>query len=196
MFDITKLALRIPNLLTKSECQLFIDQFDSRKDKFQESSVNANTGDYTDSTFKAVDITFENPLFKLAREKTKKAINLYTDYLDSSGFFHKGIRHALKYSHKYRVLRYGVGEQIHPHIDHNLGTYGSVTLNLNSDYKGGEFSFFNNNYSLSLKQGEALIFPADYFWVHEVLPVSKGARYSINSFIKILPETILDQMVQ
>jgi predicted 2-oxoglutarate/Fe(II)-dependent dioxygenase YbiX len=80
-------------------------------------------------------------------------------------------------------MKYETGAKIHPHTDHIPNIYGSISFNLNNDYEGGEFKFFNGNYTVSLNKGDALIFPADYFWVHEVTPVTKGERYSINSFL-------------
>ena len=84
-------------------------------------------------------------------------------------------------------MKYEKGSYIHPHTDHEIGTYGSISFNLNNDYKGGEFKFFNGNYTIPLSKGDVLIFPADYFWVHEVTPITKGIRYSINSFLKSHP---------
>ena len=84
-------------------------------------------------------------------------------------------------------MKYSLGAEIHPHSDHDPGTYGSISFNLNDNYEGGVFTFFNGNYSVELKKGDALIFPADYFWVHEVTPVTKGVRYSLNSFLNHLP---------
>jgi hypothetical protein len=45
-------------------------------------------------------------------------------------------------------MKYETGAEIHPHSDHDLGTYGSISFNLNEDYKGGEFKFFNGNYTV------------------------------------------------
>jgi hypothetical protein len=41
-----------------------------------------------------------------------------------------------------------------------------------------------------LKAGEAMIWPADYFWVHEVEPVITGVRYSTNSFLMSIPDPV------
>jgi hypothetical protein len=38
-----------------------------------------------------------------------------------------------------------------------------------------------------LEKGEAMIWPADYFWVHEVKPIISGARYSLNTFLCSVP---------
>ena len=185
MFDITKLALKIPNFLTHEECDNLINEFELRKkESVIESSRNYNTSDVEDSTYKVVHLSPNTDNFNFIKEKTKGVINQYLDYLSKPNyFFIDSLRDSLKYSHAYRIMKYEEGDEIHPHSDHDPGIYGSISFNLNNEYEGGEFKFFNGNYTVKLKKGDALIFPADYFWVHQVTPVTKGVRYSINSFL-------------
>ena len=189
MFDITKLALKLPNFLTHEECDGLINEFEQRQEESNfESSKNYNTNEIRQSSFKVVPLKPYTNNFNLIRKKTKIAINSYLNYLDQPKyFFTDSLRNSLRFSHNYRIMKYDTGAEIHPHSDHESGTYGSISFNLNGDYEGGEFKFFNGNYTVSLDKGDALIFPADYFWVHEVTSVTKGIRYSINSFIKQYP---------
>ena len=85
-------------------------------------------------------------------------------------------------------MEYDVGGWIHPHIDWNFFTTGSLTIALNdeSEYDGGDFKFFNRDV-IRLKKGEAMIFPANPFFVHEVTEITKGKRYSVNSFLSSIP---------
>ena len=39
-----------------------------------------------------------------------------------------------------------------------------------------------------------MIWPADYFWVHEVSPIKTGVRYSTNCFIMSVDNQLSDQM--
>ena len=189
MFDITKLALKIPNFLTHEECDGLINEFEERKDEAGvEYSGNANTGEVKYSNFKVVEILPKTNNFNFIKLKTQEAIGKYIEYLSTPNyFFTKALKENLQYSHKYRIMKYEKGASIHPHSDHEQSTYGSISFNLNNNYEGGEFKFFNGNHTISLGKGDALIFPADFFWVHEVTPVTKGSRYSINSFIKSSP---------
>jgi predicted 2-oxoglutarate/Fe(II)-dependent dioxygenase YbiX len=193
MFDITKLALKIPNFLTNKECDELINEFEQRKDESsREYSTNAKTNKTELSNFRVVSLNPNTENFNLIREKTKLAINSYLEYLDHPKYFlTEGLKNSLKYSHAYRIMKYKVGASIHPHVDYDAYTYGSITFNLNNEYEGGEFKFFNGNHTINLHKGDALIFPANYFWVHEVTTVTKGNRYSINSFIKSIPEQSL-----
>jgi hypothetical protein len=192
MFDITKLALKIPNFLTHKECDGLINEFEQRKEEaFIEKSRNYHTNKIKCSNFEVISLNPYTNNFNLVKEKTQLAINTWIEYLDQPKYFSThSLKENLNFSHNYRILKYGVGAKIHPHSDYDPFTYGSISFNLNGDYEGGEFKFFNGNYTISLDKGDALIFPADYFWVHEVASVTKGIRYSLNSFILSHPTEI------
>ena len=195
MIDLTKLALKIPNFLTHEECDGLINEFEQRKEESNlESSLDYKTNEHRLSSFKVVPLKPSTPNFNLIKEKTKLAIDRWIEYLDQPKyFFTHQLKNNLRFSHNYRIMKYGTGAEIHPHSDHAPGTYGSISFNLNGDYTGGEFKFFNGKHTIPLGKGDALIFPADFFWVHEVTPVITGERYSINSFIRNNPEHILNQ---
>ena len=194
MFDITKLALKIPNFLSINECNQLIQEFnDKETESIQENNVDRNTKERVFNNYQALTINPNSINFNLVKQKTKEVIDIYLNYLNSTNFFSIDLGGMLRYSHKYRILKYKEGSSINAHSDHTDYTYGSISFNLNDNYEGGEFKFFNGNYTVSLSKGDALIFPADFFWVHEVTKVTKGERYSINSFIRSNPEEIFNQ---
>tara|TARA_Y100000401_G_scaffold115012_1_gene117948 strand:+ start:106 stop:690 length:585 start_codon:yes stop_codon:yes gene_type:complete len=57
----------------------------------------------------------------------------------------------------------------------------SVILGLNSDYEGGEFHFPFQDFSTTVKRGEAIVFPVYFLYPHSVdAPI--GNRYTINTW--------------
>ena len=190
MFDITKLALKIPNFLTHEECDGLINEFQQRSNEAcGETSRNYETNKIEENNFQVIQLKPYTNNFNLIKEKTKQAINSYIEYLEQPKYFFTDLlKENLLFSHNYRIMKYETGARIHPHSDHDPGIYGSISFNLSNGYEGGEFKFFNGNYTIPLSKGDALIFPADYFWVHEVTTVTKGIRYSINSFLLKFPE--------
>ena len=83
-----------------------------------------------------------------------------------------------------RIIKYEVGQQIKDHSDVDANIRGSLTINLNDNYEGGEFRFFGGLEKISLSAGEAMLFPAEPVWIHGTEPVTKGARYAINCFLR------------
>jgi predicted 2-oxoglutarate/Fe(II)-dependent dioxygenase YbiX len=81
----------------------------------------------------------------------------------------------------YDLLKYEKGGFYLEHVDHSSRIPRTISCSfiLNNEFKGGEFSFFNNKIVYSLKKGSAIMFPSNFLYPHSVLPVINGTRYSI-----------------
>jgi predicted 2-oxoglutarate/Fe(II)-dependent dioxygenase YbiX len=55
----------------------------------------------------------------------------------------------------------------------------SCSLNLNDDYEGGEFTFFDDTLSYNLGKGDVLMFPSNFMYPHAIKPILSGTRYAI-----------------
>ena len=177
--------------LSKEQCEIIINEFKSNHHKQHlEKYRDASTAKRKESTYTVVHSQIGSKSFNLIHSTVEKIINQYHDYLDSFDAFHKARRETLMYPHNYRILKYEEGASIQPHSDHQIGIYGSCTINLNDEYTGGDFCFWNGKHRLKLGQGDVIIFPADYFWVHEVKKIMSGVRYSANTFLCKMPECL------
>jgi hypothetical protein len=192
----SQLIYIVREMLSPSQCDLLINEYENRKEESKfEKSDHAITNQPTQSTFMKVELIPETETFNIIHNNTEELINKWIDYLDSFNSFHTHIlKRMMKYSHSYRLIKYETGGWIHPHIDWEHFTHASATFNLNDSYSGGEFSFFNGRTTVKLNKGDAMIFPADPFWVHEVKPITSGARYSTNSFICSLPKNLKEHI--
>ena len=89
----------------------------------------------------------------------------------------------------FRVNKYEKGGYMSLHCDnihHSHGQqYGfpqaSVLLFLNDDFEGGEFVV--SELQLNIKKGDAIIFPSNFMFPHEVKKVTQGTRWSIVSWL-------------
>jgi predicted 2-oxoglutarate/Fe(II)-dependent dioxygenase YbiX len=81
----------------------------------------------------------------------------------------------------YELLRYEEGCFYIEHTDSFKAVPRAVSCSfiLNDDFEGGEFAFFDRELKYKLEKGDALMFPSNYMYPHEVMPVTKGIRYSI-----------------
>jgi hypothetical protein len=81
----------------------------------------------------------------------------------------------------YTLLRYQKGEFYTEHTDHFLQDprIVSCSFTLNDDFEGGEFGFFNRELIYKPPKGSALMFPSNFLYPHEIVPVTKRVRYSI-----------------
>ena len=86
----------------------------------------------------------------------------------------------------YSLLRYKKSGKYGEHIDHfeEQPRELSCSFILNDDFDGGEFSFFNQEKIINPLKGSAIMFPSNFMFPHEVLPVTKGIRYSMITWFK------------
>jgi len=105
-------------------------------------------------------------------QSTKKAIKIYNEKFKQA--------HISKDS-GYQLLKYEKGGFYIQHVDSFTETPRTISCSfiLNDNFKGGEFSFFDNKHIYSLKKGSAIMFPSNFLYPHAVLPVTDGTRYSI-----------------
>lgn len=81
----------------------------------------------------------------------------------------------------FELLRYRAGGFYRQHTDsfHRAPRELACSFLLNDDFEGGEFAFFDRSRTFRMRQGDALLFPANFMYPHEVLPVTSGTRYAI-----------------
>lgn len=81
----------------------------------------------------------------------------------------------------YTILRYQEGEFYRQHTDHFLQAPRIVSCSfaLNNGYEGGEFAFFDRELIYKPPKGSALMFPSNFMYPHEIMPITRGVRYSI-----------------
>jgi predicted 2-oxoglutarate/Fe(II)-dependent dioxygenase YbiX len=81
----------------------------------------------------------------------------------------------------YELLKYPEGCFYIEHTDSFKARPSAVSCSfmLNDDFEGGEFAFFNKALKYKLDKGDALMFPSSFMYPHEIMPVTKGTRYSI-----------------
>lgn len=81
----------------------------------------------------------------------------------------------------YELLRYKEGQFYIEHTDSfkNRPRAVSCSFALNDDYEGGEWGFFNREKVFKVPKGAAVLFPSNFMYPHEIMPVTKGVRYSV-----------------
>jgi predicted 2-oxoglutarate/Fe(II)-dependent dioxygenase YbiX len=81
----------------------------------------------------------------------------------------------------YELLRYSEGCFYTQHVDSFKERPRAVSCSfiLNDDFNGGDFAFFDRELKYKLEKGDALMFPSNFMYPHEIMPVTQGTRYSI-----------------
>jgi len=81
----------------------------------------------------------------------------------------------------FELLRYREGGFFLQHTDayHEVERALACSYLLNDDFGGGEFAFFDRARTYAMRRGDALLFPSNFMYPHEVMPVTRGTRYAI-----------------
>jgi hypothetical protein len=87
------------------------------------------------------------------------------------------------------LLKYEIGGKYEIHTDHYNEEQRTLTfiLNLNEDYEGGDFIFYNQNNTemkrVKCKTATCIMFPSNFQYPHRIEPITKGIRYSIVAWL-------------
>ena len=187
---ITDLKFHIDKLVPKDVCKYFIDVYENNtKHSTTEFSYKFETKKFEDDNFTCINLTtlsLEDNNFIKPLELAKRYINIMiTNYVMhiKNKMCHTFDATLICNSYNVRILKYEKGQCIKDHSDVGGSIRASCTLNLNEDYEGGEFRFFNGQIKHSFKTGDAMLFPAEPIWIHGTEPIKKGTRYAINCFL-------------
>jgi hypothetical protein len=187
---ISDLKFHINGLVPKDVCNYFINFYEKNNQyAILENSYKYQTKKFEEDNYKCINLSecsLQNDIFIEPLQLAKKYISIMiTNYVF---YIKRNIcptfsKYLINNSFNIRILKYNTGQYIKDHTDVGSLTRASCTLNLNENYEGGEFRFFNGKIKHSFKTGDAMIFPAEPIWIHGTEPITKGTRYSINCFL-------------
>jgi hypothetical protein len=87
----------------------------------------------------------------------------------------------LRYWEALNFVKYGPGQHFQEHTDHGFSYNCVVSLvgYVNDDYDGGEIFFRIQGVKVKPKAGDLFVFPSNFMYPHQAMPVSSGTKYSI-----------------
>ena len=87
----------------------------------------------------------------------------------------------LEYWEAFNFIKYGPGQHFMEHHDHGFSYNCTVSLVAypNDDYEGGELYFRLQGLNIKPEAGDLFIFPSNFMYPHQAMPVKSGTKYSI-----------------
>jgi hypothetical protein len=85
-----------------------------------------------------------------------------------------------EFSSQYLLVKWNKGSKMEPHVDTEAQKHQHIVCMyyINDDYEGGEINFPDYNLKIKPKSNSIIMFPGNENYLHEVLEVSKGFRYT------------------
>ena len=181
MKNINDYIVVIKNALTNPLCDTILKEF-TNSDEWQDTVVGNGVIKKDIRNCKTIAISYPRIIQK--NKKVRLKLDKYI-FLSASKCIKE---YNTKFSHckieedsGYELLKYPEGCFYTEHTDSFKAVPRAVSCSfiLNDDFEGGEFAFFNRELKYKLEKGDALLFPSNFMYPHEVMPVTKGTRYSI-----------------
>jgi Rps23 Pro-64 3,4-dihydroxylase Tpa1-like proline 4-hydroxylase len=173
------------NAISTDLCDRIIEEY---KDDDNWRPAEVGQGGINDSIRKVNIVKIDDPVVMYKNFDTRQKLSFE---MTESIFFaiqkYKQIAPAMlaESNSGYDLLRYQEGDFYTEHTDSFSvhPRHVSCSFHLNDVYEGGEFSFFNRELKFKPKKGSLIMFPSNFMFPHEILPVTKGTRYSIITWI-------------
>jgi hypothetical protein len=186
MKNINDYILVFEDIITPELCDAIFNEF-SNEEEWEKTAVAAVSGgagivDDKIRTAETIILSFPHIIAKNPEIRAN---------LDKAIFASAGLA-IKKYNEKfpsaliqedsgYELLRYKAGQFYTQHTDSFKDRPRSVSCSfiLNDNYEGGEFAFFDRELKYKPKKGSCIMFPSNFMYPHEIMPVTSGTRYSI-----------------
>jgi predicted 2-oxoglutarate/Fe(II)-dependent dioxygenase YbiX len=171
----------IEGAITHALCDAILEEF-KEEEEWQKTVVGSGQVEQKIRNAETIVISYPHVIEKnpIVRQKLDKYL------FASAGFVIK------KYNEKfplakieedsgYELLRYKEGQFYTEHTDSFKARPRAVSCSfaLNDDYEGGEWAFFGREKVIKVPKGAAVLFPSNFMYPHEIMPITKGTRYSI-----------------
>lgn len=188
-YDLKDYILVFENMLSNDDCDMIIKEY-SKSNGWNPTRIGGGpNGGVVNKEIRNVDsIGISQPPIINENLLVRKKIdeNVFSAVSRSIKLYNKAFNQAMiSMDSGYDLLRYKKGGFYKQHCDSftsNMRTI-SCSLAVNDNFSGGEFAFFNREVIKEVPKGAALLFPSTFLYPHEVMPVTKGTRYSIITWL-------------
>ncbi len=179
-FDLRDYIVVFENIVSDELCDEVLEEYNNDK-----NWINTSTAGGVERDVRRCDAINISESFIIDQNATKRK-SIDDKLFSCAGNAIKKYNEKFKHAHiqgdsGYTLLRYQEGEFYSEHTDHFLQQprIVSCSFTLNNNFEGGEFGFFNRELKYNPPKGSALMFPSNFLYPHEVMPVTRHVRYSI-----------------
>jgi predicted 2-oxoglutarate/Fe(II)-dependent dioxygenase YbiX len=169
------------DVITPSLCEAILKEF-SDETEWENTQVGAGRVDDKIRTAETIILSYPHVIEKNSKVRAKLDKYVFASASLAIQKYNEKFPLALiQEDSGYELLRYKKGQFYTQHIDSFKARPRAVSCSfiLNDDYEGGEFAFFDRELKYKLKKGSCIMFPSNFMYPHEIMPVTSGTRYSI-----------------
>ena len=180
MKNINNYIVTFENVITDALCDAVLGEYKECNDWVNATTKNGENLNIRNC--QTIGVSFESIISKNLETRKKLDSYLFISASNVIQKYNKQFSHCnIEQDSGYDLLKYEVGGFYREHKDSFKDRPRAVSCSfaLNDDYEGGEFAFFNRELVYNLKKGSCIMFPSNFMYPHEIMPVTSGTRYSI-----------------
>jgi len=181
MKNINDYIITLDNVLTPNLCDAILDEY-AATDEWEQTVVGGGEARLDIRSAQTIQMSQDYVLQKNYDVRKKLDAYVFASVGDAIRRYNEKFVHCrIEEDSGYELLRYETGQFYTQHTDSFKARPRAVScsLNLNDDYEGGEFAFFDREIVIKAPKGSAILFPSNFMYPHEIMPVTSGTRYSI-----------------
>jgi len=170
----------VPNVVSLELCDAVLSEYKNCDDWINASVKNGENLNIRNC--QTIGMSFSNIIEKNKETRQKLDQELFICAAKAIQEYNKQFTHCkIEQDSGYDLLKYKTGSFYTTHTDSFKDRPRAVSCSfmLNDDYEGGEFAFFGRELVYNLKKGSCIMFPSNFMYPHEIMPVTSGTRYSI-----------------
>jgi len=179
--SITDYIVVIKNALTNPLCDAILEEF-KNSDEWQDTVIGSGEVKKNIRNCKTIVISYPHIIEKNKKVRLKLDKYIFVSASECIQKYNTKFPYCqIEEDSGYELLKYPEGCFYIEHVDSFKARPRAVSCSfiLNDDFEGGEFAFFDRELKYKLEKGDAIMFPSNFMYPHEVMPVTKGTRYSI-----------------
>jgi predicted 2-oxoglutarate/Fe(II)-dependent dioxygenase YbiX len=180
-FDLRDYIIVLDDVMTHSLCDAILKEF-SDEEEWQKTVVGHGEVDDKIRTAETIAISYPHVIEKNPNVRQNLDKYIYTSVNNTIQKYNERFPLCrIEEDSGYELLRYKEGQFYVQHTDSFKARPRAVScsLALNDDFEGGEWGFFDREMVIKAPKGSAVLFPSNFMYPHEIMPVTKGVRYSI-----------------
>ena len=181
-FNVRDYIVVLENVMTNTLCDAVIKEF-SNEEEWQKTTVGSDGRvDNKIRTAETIVISYPHVIEKNLSVRQKIDENIFNSASVAIKKYNEKFSLAkIEEDSGYELLKYKEGKFYTQHTDSFKARPRAVSCSfaLNDDYEGGEWGFFDRAMVIKAPKGSAVLFPSNFMYPHEIMPVTKGTRYSI-----------------
>ena len=174
--------LEVKKIISTSLCKKIIQYFDNNyEDARTVGGINKNTRNCLSRDIVETQTFGQKLCFNAAREKIFDCVEHYKQ-------IHKVEPERISQLDllKYEANEHEAGYNFHQDFGKGCTERSlSISICLNNNYEGGEFVFDlpSGHYVLPQNEGDAVIFPSNFMFPHQVNKITKGTRFALIGWV-------------